>query len=67
MYSIFFNSYLLEITRDIFNVIDDETGEYLVDLILDKAKQKGTGKWTSQNAMDLGVSIPTIDSSVSMS
>ena len=60
------DSYLLEITRDIFNVIDDETGEYLVDLILDKAKQKGTGKWTSQNAMDLGVSIPTIDSSVSM-
>ena len=60
------DSYLLEITGDIFNVKDEETGNYLVDLILDKAKQKGTGKWTSQSAMDLGVSIPTIDSSVSM-
>ena len=60
------DSYLLEITGDIFNVKDDETGNYLVDQILDKAKQKGTGKWTSQSAMDLGVSIPTIDSSVSM-
>ena len=60
------DSYLLEITRDIFNVKDSETGNYLLDIILDKAKQKGTGKWTSQSAMDLGISIPTIDSSVSM-
>ena len=59
-------SYLIEITRDIFNASDKESGNHLVDMILDKAKQKGTGKWTSQSAMDFGVSIPTIDSSVSM-
>ena len=39
---------------------------HLLDLILDKAKQKGTGKWTSQTAMDLGVPVPTIDSAVTM-
>jgi len=60
------NSYLIEITRDIFKVKDEKSDNYLIDLILDKAKQKGTGKWTSQSAMDFGVSIPTIDSSVSM-
>ena len=60
------NSYLIEITADIFKAKEVETGEYLVDLILDKAKQKGTGKWTSQSAMDFGVAVPTIDSSVSM-
>jgi 6-phosphogluconate dehydrogenase len=49
------NSYLIEITRDIFSVVDDETGQYLVDLILDKAGAKGTGKWMSQLALDLGV------------
>ncbi len=38
----------------------------LVDMILDKAKQKGTGKWTSQNAMDLGIPIPTVDAAVTM-
>ena len=59
-------SYLIEITRDIFKASDKESGNDLVDMILDKAKQKGTGKWTSQSAMDFGVSIPTIDSSVSM-
>ena len=59
-------SYLIEITRDIFKASDMESGNDLVDMILDKAKQKGTGKWTSQSAMDFGVSIPTIDSSVSM-
>ena len=59
-------SYLIEITRDIFNASDEESGNDLIDMILDKAKQKGTGKWTSQSAMDFGVSIPTIDSSVSM-
>ena len=48
-------SYLIEITRDIFTVKDEETGEYLVDLILDTAKQKGTGKWMAQHALDLGV------------
>ena len=59
-------SFLVEITADIFRKKDElETG-YLVDKILDKAKQKGTGKWTSQNAMDLGSAIPTIDAAVSM-
>ena len=60
------NSYLIEISRDIFLAKDNDSGTHIVDLILDKAKQKGTGKWTSQSAMDLGVSIPTIDSAVSM-
>ncbi len=49
------NSYLIEITRDIFSVADDETGRDLVDLILDTAGAKGTGKWMSQLALDLGV------------
>jgi len=49
------NSYLIEITRDIFSVKDNETGQYLVDLILDTAGAKGTGKWMSQLALDLGV------------
>jgi 6-phosphogluconate dehydrogenase len=49
------DSYLIEITRDIFSVKDDETGKYTVDLILDTAGAKGTGKWMSQLALDLGV------------
>ena len=49
------NSYLIEITRDIFSVKDELTGGYLVDLILDTAGAKGTGKWMSQLALDLGV------------
>ncbi len=49
------NSYLIEITRDIFSVKDPETGQHLVDLILDTAGAKGTGKWMSQHALDLGV------------
>ena len=57
-------SYLIEITADIFTKIDDETGKPLVDLILDEAQQKGTGKWTSQNAFDIGVPIPTINAAV---
>ena len=60
------NSYLIEITKDIFSKKDTDTDNHMVDMILDKAKQKGTGKWTSQSAMDLGINIPTIDSSVSM-
>ena len=60
------NSYLIEITRDIFKAKDEASDMHLVDLILDKAKQKGTGKWTSQSALDFGVSVPTIDASVSM-
>ena len=58
------SSYLIEITSQIFKKIDRETGKPLVDLILDKAGQKGTGKWTSQNAFDLGSPIPTINSAV---
>jgi len=57
-------SYLIEITADIFKKIDEETGQPLVDLILDEAGQKGTGKWTSQNALDIGVPIPTINAAV---
>jgi 6-phosphogluconate dehydrogenase len=59
-------SYLIEITADIFKQKDDLEDGDLVDKILDKAKQKGTGKWTSQNAMDLGIPIPTIDAAVTM-
>ncbi|MBD1261152.1 NADP-dependent phosphogluconate dehydrogenase [Maribacter polysiphoniae] len=59
-------SFLVEITADILKQKDDKTEGYLVDMILDKAKQKGTGKWTSQNAMELGIPIPTIDVAVSM-
>jgi len=57
-------SYLIEITADIFTRMDADTGKPLVDLILDEAQQKGTGKWTSQNAFDLGVPIPTINAAV---
>ncbi|MBU4272589.1 MAG: NADP-dependent phosphogluconate dehydrogenase [Planctomycetes bacterium] len=49
------NSYLIEITRDIFSVRDDLSDGYLVDMILDTAGAKGTGKWMSQLALDLGV------------
>jgi 6-phosphogluconate dehydrogenase len=58
------DSYLIEITADIFTKKDEETGKPLVDLILDTAGQKGTGKWTSQNALDLGVPLPIITESV---
>ena len=58
------NSYLIEITRDIFARKDEETGQPLVELILDKAGQKGTGKWASQNSLDLGISVPTITEAV---
>jgi 6-phosphogluconate dehydrogenase len=59
------NSYLLEITSTVLRK-KDEDGKPLVEKILDTAGQKGTGKWTSQAAMDLGVPIPTIDSAVTM-
>jgi len=59
-------SYLLEITRDIFAFKDKETGGLLLDVIKDQAKAKGTGKWTSQIAMDLMLPIPVIDIAVSM-
>ncbi|AGK54807.1 NADP-dependent phosphogluconate dehydrogenase [Bacillus sp. 1NLA3E] len=58
------DSYLIEITADIFTKVDEETGKPLVDLILDTAGQKGTGKWTSQSALDLGVPLPIITESV---
>lgn len=58
------DSYLIEITADIFTKTDEQTGKPLVDQILDVAGQKGTGKWTSQNALDLGVSLPIVTESV---
>ena len=60
------NSFLVEITATVLRKKDADTGNPLVEMILDTAGQKGTGKWTSQSAMDFGVPIPTIDSAVSM-
>ena len=57
-------SYLIEITADIFTKTDAETGQAVVDLILDEAQQKGTGKWMSQNALDLGAPTPTVNAAV---
>ncbi len=57
-------SYLVEITAGIFTRSDPETGTAILDLILDEAQQKGTGKWTSQNALDLGAPTPTINAAV---
>ncbi|MDB5136020.1 MAG: gndA [Mucilaginibacter sp.] len=59
-------SFLLEITKDIFAYKAPGTDHLLIDDIKDEAKAKGTGKWTSQVAMDLQAPIPTIDSAVSM-
>jgi len=56
--------FLIDITATIFKKVDEETGQPLVDLVLDKAAQKGTGKWTSQDAFDIGAPIPTINSAV---
>lgn len=58
------DSYLIDITKDIFTKTDEKTGKPLVDVILDTAGQKGTGKWTSENALDLGVPLPLITESV---
>ncbi|MEK8128498.1 NADP-dependent phosphogluconate dehydrogenase [Paenibacillus filicis] len=58
------DSYLIEITADIFSKTDPDTGKPLVDVILDSAGQKGTGKWTSQSALDLGVPLSIITESV---
>ena len=58
------SSFLIDITADIFRTRDPETDQPLVDLILDTAAQKGTGKWTSQNSFDLGVPTPTINAAV---
>jgi len=57
-------SYLIEITSEILARVDEETGKPLVNLILDEAKQKGTGKWTSQDALDLGAPTHTINAAV---
>lgn len=57
------SSYLIEITADIFRK-KDEDGKYLVDVILDEAANKGTGKWTSQSSLDLGVPVTLITESV---
>jgi 6-phosphogluconate dehydrogenase len=58
------NSYLIEITRDILAYVDEETGNPMVDVILDTAGQKGTGKWTSQSALDMGTPAPTVAEAV---
>ena len=59
-------SYLLEITQDIFSFKEEGANHILLDNIKDEAKAKGTGKWTSQIAMDLTLPIPVIDTAVSM-
>ena len=58
------NSFLIEITANIFLKKDPETGKPLIDMILDKAGQKGTGKWTLQSAIELGVVVSTINAAV---
>ena len=58
------NSFLMQIGAEVLNKVDGETKHPLVSLILDRAKQKGTGKWTSQSALDLGIPTPTIDVAV---
>ena len=57
-------SYLIEITARVLESIDPETRKPLVDVILDEAQQKGTGKWMSQNAFDIGAPIPTVNAAV---
>ncbi|EGG21466.1 6-phosphogluconate dehydrogenase [Cavenderia fasciculata] len=58
------DSYLIEITADILGKKDEETGKYVVDEILDSAGQKGTGKWTAINALDLGMPVTLIGEAV---
>jgi len=58
------DSYLIDITQEILKQYDDETGKPMVDVILDTAGQKGTGKWTSTSGLDLGVGIPQIAEAV---
>ena len=57
-------SYLIDITADIFARVDETTGRPLLDVILDSAGQKGTGKWTSQNSLDAAVAAPTLIAAV---
>ncbi len=58
------NSFLIEITADIFKYIDPETSKPLVEMILDAAGQKGTGRWTVQGALEIGIAIPTMFAAV---
>jgi 6-phosphogluconate dehydrogenase len=58
------DSYLIGITAEVLRKVDDQTGRPLVDLILDEAEQKGTGRWTSQSALDLGVPLTAITEAV---
>ncbi|MEB3359252.1 MAG: NADP-dependent phosphogluconate dehydrogenase [Synechococcales bacterium] len=58
------DSFLIEITSDIFTKVDPDTGKPLVDVILDSAGQKGTGRWTVVSALELGVPVPTIFAAV---
>lgn len=58
------NSFLIEITADIFSYVDPETQQHLIDLILDSAGQKGTGRWTIVSSLELGVPIPTMYAAV---
>ena len=58
------DSYLIQITSEVLRVTDPDSGKPLVDMILDKAGQKGTGKWTAQVALDLGIAIPTIAAAI---
>lgn len=58
------DSFLIEITADIFKKMDEETGKALVEVIMDKAGQKGTGRWTVMSALEIGVNIPTITAAV---
>ena len=60
------NSFLVEITTKILQKADDKSDDYLVERILDTAGQKGTGRWTSEAALEMGVPIPTIDSAVTL-
>jgi 6-phosphogluconate dehydrogenase len=60
------NSYLLEITAHIFRQVDEATGKRLIDVILDEAGQKGTGLWTAEAALELGVPTPAVDAAVWM-
>ena len=57
-------SFLVELTAQVCRVVDPETGQALVDVVLDKAGQKGTGRWTAQVALELAVPVPTIAAAV---
>ncbi|RJP79363.1 MAG: NADP-dependent phosphogluconate dehydrogenase [Candidatus Zixiibacteriota bacterium] len=60
------NSYLLQIAGNIFRLKDDRTGDPLIEFILDAARQKGTGTWTAQEAMELQVPVPALDAAVAL-